>query len=79
DHYDHVRSILRRCQETRITLNPRETKLADKLAKFTSRTHFPWPVKLNAIQMFPAPGNITDLRSFVGLAEEMTGFSKEFS
>ena len=37
------------------------------------------PTKLKAISNFPAPTNLTELRSFMGLVNQMSGHSKELS
>ena len=35
------------------------------------------PTKVKAISKFPAPTNLTELRSFMGLVNQMSGHSKE--
>ena len=37
------------------------------------------PTKVKAISNFPAPTNLTELRSFMGLVNQMSGHSKEVS
>ena len=35
------------------------------------------PTKVKAISKFPAPTHLTELRSFMGLVNQMSGYSKE--
>ena len=78
------RKMLMNCREHGITLNPEKFKLAQDEVKFAgfiigSKGVKADPEKIKAIAKFPTPTNITDLRSFIGLTEQLAGFSKEVS
>ncbi len=83
-HLVDVKAFLTRCREAGITLNPAKFKLGQAEVKFagylvSNQGIKADPEKLKAIRNFPKPGNITDLRSFIGLAEQLAGFSSEVS
>ncbi len=80
-HLEDVKKFLIRCREAGITLNPKKFKLAQHEVKFagymvTSEGIKADEGKLKAIKNFPKPTNITDLRSFLGLVEQLAGFTK---
>ena len=80
EHVRGVCSVLQAARQAGITLN---------LSKFRfAQAKISWvgyevqhggctadPEKLCAISRFPRPGNITELRSFMGLVEQLAGFS----
>ena len=81
-HRDAVRAFLSRCREHRITLNRAKTKLGLQSVKFAGYVVgregvAADPAKLRALREFPRPENITDLRSFLGLVEQLAGFTGE--
>ncbi len=81
-HLGDVRRFLLRCREEGITLNPKKVKLAEQSVKFagyivSDKGIQADPEKLKAITHYPKPTNITDLRSFLGLVEQLAGFSKD--
>ncbi len=82
EHINDVRQLLLRCRESGITLNKKKFQLAKNNVKFagyvvTDHGIKADPDKVKAITHFPKPSNITDMRSFKGLVEQMGGFSKE--
>lgn len=82
EHQAAVRAFLERCREHSITLNRKKTRLGQAQVKFAGflvgRDGVSAdPAKLRAIREFPRPTNITDLRSFLGLVEQLAGFSRE--
>ena len=84
EHVQDVRAFLERCRQKAITLNPKKFQVAKKEVKFAGYIvepggHRADPEKLKAIQEFPVPTNLTDMRSFLGLVEQLAGFSKEVS
>jgi len=87
DLEEHVRTIhlfLDRCQKVGITLNPDKMKLAQQEVKFAGYLVGKDgikadPQKLIALKEFPTPRNITDLRSFQGLVEQLGSFSKKIA
>ncbi|XP_043232767.1 uncharacterized protein LOC122387025 [Amphibalanus amphitrite] len=66
-HLQHVRQILLRCDQHGITLNPDKCQFAEDEVEFcgfriNSAGYTADGKKVRAIQAFPRPGNITDLR-----------------
>ncbi|XP_043194744.1 uncharacterized protein LOC122366489 [Amphibalanus amphitrite] len=81
-HLQHVRQILLRCDQHGITLNPDKCQFAEDEVEFcvfriNSAGYTADGKKVRAIQAFPRPGNITDLRSFLGLVTQLGAFSPE--
>ncbi len=83
-HFQNVRALLQCCRDNQVTLNVdkfvfarSETKWAGYILKnggVSADT-----AKLRAISDFPRPSNITQLRSFMGLVEQLGNFSSEIS
>jgi hypothetical protein len=73
-----TRDVLQRCSASGITLSRSKAKAGTsvKFAGFivTSSGISPDPMKTDSISKFPAPKNITDLRSFMGLANQLGHF-----
>ena len=77
EHTDHVRQFLQRCAEKHITLNVSKWKFAEPQADFAGFTVAANGYRVDqsiieAIAKFPTPTNRTDLRSFVGLANQLS-------
>ena len=81
-HIDRIYDILCRCSDRNITLN------AEKFVFAVPETDYCGyqvseegirvdPKKVQAIAEFPTPKNLTDLRSFFGLANQLSDFSYE--
>lgn len=80
DHLAHVISILQRCDRYGITLNADKFRFARNEVDFcgysiTSQGYTADFRKMKAIADFPRPQNLTDLRSFMGLVNQLGGFS----
>ena len=73
-----VTEVLKRCSENTITLSKKKVQFGDtvKFAGYliASTGIRPDPDKLKAIRDFPPPTNITELRSFLGLANQLGQF-----
>ncbi|XP_050709713.1 uncharacterized protein LOC126994436 [Eriocheir sinensis] len=83
-HLHHVNTVLARCRASGITLNAEKFILAApavKLCGFVLSANGidADPEKVRAITDFPTPANITDLRSFMGLVNQLTEFTPEIS
>ena len=81
-HIEHVRQFLKRCRDTGITLNPKKFQIGEHQVTFAGyivgqEGITSDPDKLKAIKHFPKPTNLTDLRSFLGLCEQLAGFSSD--
>ena len=82
DHVDHVKEFLTRCRRAGITLNPNKFAIGERQVNFAGYLIGADgiqadPDKIKAIRHFPKPSNITDLRSFLGLCEQLAGFSSD--
>lgn len=80
DMYESVRAVLTRCHEHGITLSPKKFVFGKREVsyvgfKISADGIQPDPAKLAAIREFPKPKNVTDLRSFFGLANQLGSFS----
>ena len=76
-----IEFVLERCQRNRITLSDSKMQLGTEV-------HFaghivndqgsrPDPAKIKAIKDFPEPATITDLRSFIGLANQFADYAPD--
>jgi len=76
--HERISSVLHRCREHRITLSRKKFLIGDevKFAGFivSSSGIRPDPEKTTAIRDFPTPTDITSLRSFLGLANQLGHF-----
>jgi len=84
DNFYDVIKVLERCRKHSITLNPKKFVFAQKRVKFAGFILTPGgaeadPDKLRAISEFPKPVNITNLRSFLGIVNQLGAFSSEIS
>ena len=84
DHVHRVRQVLLRCREHGITLNKRKFVFAATDTSFCGYNLSPAgiaadPAKLRAISEFPAPTNITELRSFLGLVNQLGDFTADIA
>ncbi|XP_059092245.1 uncharacterized protein LOC131887632 [Tigriopus californicus] len=74
-----VSDILERCVKFGLTVNAKKSVLAASMISFVGfiispGTITPDPAKIEAIQKFPIPATLTDLRSFLGLANQLGKF-----
>ena len=80
DHVAHVRKILKRCADKGISLKRSKFIFAQPEASFfgyilSGEGYRSDPSLVKAIAEFPIPQNITDLRSFFGLANQLGSFT----
>ena len=83
-HLQHIINIIRRCDAAGITLNPKKfhfAKTSVDYCGFTVSTqgYTSDARKVEAISKFPRPQNITDLRSFMGLTNQLGAFSSDLA
>ncbi|XP_043209539.1 uncharacterized protein LOC122374691 [Amphibalanus amphitrite] len=83
-HLLHVWKLLKRCDEYNITLNPAKCQFAMKTVDFcgyrvSSDGYTVDEKKVQAVKHFPQPNNITDLRAFLGLVNQLGAFSDEIA
>ena len=79
-HLAHVIQIVQRCDQHGITLNPKKFTFAGNVVDYcgysvSGQGYTTDSKKLKAISDFPRPQHITDLRSFMGLTNQLGGFS----
>ena len=84
EHGRDVRAFMTRCQEKGISLNRKKLQLAKQEVKFSGFIishdgYRPDPQLTEAISSFPTPQNITELRSFVGLVNQVAPFIEDVS
>ena len=78
---ERIKAVFKRCSEHKITLSSskyqigREVKFAGYIVSDEGTR--PDPEKVAAISEFPEPENLTDLRSFLGLANQFSDFSPD--
>jgi len=80
EHVTHVRQFLQRCRERNITLNAEKFIFGQERVTFAglqlSAGGYSLDKKIvQAIQEFPVPASRTDLRSFVGLVNQLSSSS----
>ena len=73
-----IRSVLERCREHRVTISKRKLEVG-RTVKFAGNIISadgikPDPEKVQAIKDFPVPTDLTSLRSFLGLANQLGFF-----
>ena len=83
-HVKDVEAVLKRCREYGITLNREKFKFGEKEVDFvgyhlSSKGIAVDTKKIKAIQDFPQPTNISELRSFFGLVNQLGAFSKDIA
>ena len=79
-HDDHLVAVLERIQKEGLTLSKEKCKFNQTSVKFLGQVLDstgikPDPDKLKAIQEMPAPRNITELRRFLGMINQLSKFS----
>ena len=84
DHLAHVITILERCAARGITLNRKKFQFARHALDFcgyriSEEGYTVDDSKLKAVSEFPRPENVTDLRSFMGLTNQLSGFSSKLA
>ena len=80
-HITRVRQFLKCCEELQISLKKEKFKFACTSVNFAgyeiSQAGYKLDVSLiEGISNFPTPQNVTDLRSFFGLVNQLSGSSK---
>ncbi|XP_076033075.1 uncharacterized protein LOC143020530 [Oratosquilla oratoria] len=83
-HLRRISEVLNRCRTHGISLNADKMTLAAPSVNFCGFTVSQDCVaidseKINAITEFPTPSNITDLRSFIGLVNQLGEFTSNVS
>ena len=81
--FERVSKILQKCTELRVTISEKKLQIGTsvKFAGYViSQTGItPDPEKVSAIRDFPAPTDVSGLRSFLGLANQLGSFLPDLS
>ncbi|GBM04752.1 Retrovirus-related Pol polyprotein from transposon 297, partial [Araneus ventricosus] len=83
EHLERLCCVLRCIQEAELILNPKKCLFGAKEIKILSHLVSgegikPDPDKIKAVQDFPTPKNIQDVKSFLGLCSYYRRFIKDF-
>jgi len=83
-HVTGVQKLLSKCREHQITLNPDKFRFGAQEVKWagyiiSTNGVAADPAKLEAITKFPAPTNITEMRRFMGMIEQLVDFTPDMS
>ena len=83
-HVRHLWTILTRCRQHGITLNPQQFQFASQQVQYvgyqiTRYSVMVDPARVKALQDFLTPNNLTELRSFMGLVTQLGDFTSEVS
>ena len=84
EHVELVRLLFNRAKEHGVSLNAKKLVYAKSRVKFggyiiDADGFRPDPDLMKAIRNFPVPGNVTDLRSFFGLCQQVGHFSNKIA
>ena len=84
DHYVRVHELLQRCRSHGITLNREKFTVAAPSVSYcgyiiSSDGIALDPDRVAALKDFPTPANLTDLRSFLGLVNQLAEFTPEIA
>ena len=75
--------MLERCKEINITISKKKFEIAEQLIFagyiFGAEGIKPDPEKVECIQNFPQPTSATDIRSFLGMANQLAFFLPDYS
>lgn len=83
-HLNHIWDVLKQCLKYGVTLNPDKFFFAEQSIEYcgyqlSEEGFLPDKGKLSAIKNFKIPGNITELRSFMGVVNQLGQFSPTIS
>lgn len=84
DHLRDARALLTACRKNKITLSKKKLQIAVNQSQWggyviSEKRVSADPAEVDAIANFPRPNNITDLRSFMGLVQQLSDFSTDIS
>ncbi|XP_068238582.1 uncharacterized protein [Palaemon carinicauda] len=83
-HYHRIHELLTCCRKNGITLNRDKFVVAESRVNFCGFTLSKEgiaadPGRVTALQDFPTPSNLTDLRSFMGLVNQLAEFTPDIA
>ena len=81
--YDRIRLIARRCEPLNIALSRKKFEIGSEISfaglLLTEKGVKPDPARVSALSDFPVPKYVTGVRSFLGLANQLSGFVPDFA
>ena len=81
--YDCIRVIAARCNELNIALSKKKFVIGNEILfaglLLTEKGVKPDPARISALLEFPRPKDVTGVRSFLGLANQLSGFVLDFA
>ena len=76
--WSRINIVLERCKSHNITISRKKLEIGEEIEfaghVISSKGIRPDPSKFQAIRDFPAPKNIKELRSYMGLANQLSSF-----
>lgn len=83
-HFQRIHQMLMRCREHGITLNKDKLAVAEPRVRFCGYHISATGIsagedRVSAIRDFPTPANLTDLRSFMGLVNQLSEFTPDIA
>eukprot|EP00794_Sanderia_malayensis_P002412 gene2412-2781_t len=84
EHDERLRALLKRLSDNGVTLNPTRCKFRQTAVDFLGHNISaagvrPLSTKVDALLHFRTPGNITELRRFFGMAQQLAKFTPELA
>ena len=84
EHDERLREVLRRLQKSGLTLNKEKCQFRKNRVSFLGQVVDqsgiqPDPEKVTAIQQVPVPRNVSDIRRFLGMANQMSKFAENLA
>lgn len=84
EHLLHLEEVFSRLRDANLKLNPKKCEFAKQELEYlghivTPQGIKPCPNKIKAVQEFPKPRNLKQLKSFLGLANYYRRFIKDFA
>ena len=81
--YDRICLIARRCESLNIALSRKKFEIGSEISfaglLLTEKGVKPDPARVSALSDFPVPKDVTGERSFLGLANQLSGFIPDFA
>jgi len=84
EHDAQLENLLQKLTDNGVTLNPEKCKFHQPNVTFLGHKISPEGIqplqdKLTALKRFPSPTNITEMRHFMGMAQQMLRFSPKLA
>ena len=80
---ERIRIVAKRCQEINIILSKKKFQIGSELPfaglVISAKGISPDPERTRALSDFPVPKDVTGVRSFLGLANQLSGFVPDFA